>query len=200
MNRTGKMSSGKLYILLLALLSVGLLALIFLPTISTQAADVKMMYADVEKIIRDSKAGRDILDQVRKEGDKIREEAEKVGGDLTKERDSLLEQRSVLSPSAFAKKEQSFQARLQEEQRKVSAENERILRGRQQGFKELEGVLAKIFEEILEEKDLSLILNRQALLTATPDVDLTSEVIARLDRRLSSVDVEFGPPLTRTRR
>ncbi len=151
-----------------------------------------VMYVNVDQVIRDSKAGQALARQAREKKESIEASLAGTREGLEEERDSLAEQRSLLSEQAFRTKETTFQGKVQNFQRTVVEENRVMQAAVQETMSAIDAVLARILKEILESRELDMIVSRGAILTANPDHDLTSEVIARLDRRLPEIKVDFS--------
>ncbi len=177
MNKLRKISAA----LAVALLALGLTAA------CDQMGGGKSAYVDVQKVIRDSKAGRDLNRQIKTYSDNVAKKVRPEQERLEREQKELTRQQNVLSPAAFRQKENSFREKVVKFQQKMQGENQKLQRGGQETLSEVETVLAAIYKELLEKHNLELILNRSVILNASEDLDLTPEVIELLDVRLSSV-------------
>ncbi len=150
-------------------------------------AQERVMYVDIERVLSTSKVGQDIGRQMRNRQEEVTGDFREKGEALQKEQEDLEKQRGVLSADVFQRrvgeaqeKEATLRAEIYQEQQRMQAE----VRG---AYEDVQKTLNTILGRILEERNLDMILHRGGILVATPDGDLTSEVLAALDRELSKL-------------
>ena len=110
---------------------------------------------------------------------------------MLEERNKLIEQQSVIAPEAFELKAQDYEKKLQNYQ----AEKQNKLR-------KLEGVLQKarneilenvkpILEELSKELGVTVILEKNSVLLSATNMDITDEVIKKLNKELPKIKVSL---------
>jgi len=149
---------------------------------------------DGQRIIRESaalKGARQQLEQFRlafqseitKDDEKLRAEDQELG-----------RQRAVLSPEVFEQRRQAFQNKVIELQRRVQERSQSV-------DKMLGGVRDQVTQQVVEilrevgvERGYNMVLDRaQVQIFLGDNIDITSEVLRRLDQRLPSVKVTLPP-------
>ena len=150
-------------------------------------AGQKAAYVDVEKVIRDSKAGKDFNRQVKAHNDKSIKKARPEQQRLEKEQRELVEKQNVLSSAALRTREAAFRQKAIRFQEKRQKANENLQKGAREVLSEIEAVLAAIYKELLDKHGIDMIFSRTAILNGDDKHDLTVEVIEILNQRLASV-------------
>lgn len=144
---------------------------------------------DHQRIMRDSRAARSIqqqlevrrklyLDQLAKEEQRLNE----VGKDLAR-------QRGVLAADAFAARRKEYEEAVQALQRASNDRRRQLDQALGAANAQLRQALKEIVDELAEARGFNLVLPASALLLFSPKIDITEEVLARLDRKLPSVKV-----------
>lgn len=144
---------------------------------------------DHQRIMRDSRAARSIqqqlevrrklyLDQLAKEEQRLNE----VGKDLAR-------QRGVLAAEAFAARRKEYEEAVHALQRASNDRRRQLDQALGAANAQLRQALKEIVDELAEARGFNLVLPASALLLFSPKIDITEEVLARLDRKLPSVKV-----------
>ena len=146
---------------------------------------------DINKVLTESKAAIDATKQIEKIQKKSEEVSKKEDEQIIKEREKLIEQQSVMAPEAFEVKVADFEKKVQSYQI-----------DRQEKLKKLDQMVqitrAKILEEVkpiineyASEMGITVILEKNAVVMSSDDMDMTSQVIKILDKNLPKVKVEL---------
>ncbi len=144
---------------------------------------------DHQRIMRDSRAARSIqqqlevrrklyLDQLAKEEQRLNE----VGKDLAR-------QRGVLAAEVFAARRKEYEEAVQALQRASIERRRQLDEALGAANAQVRQALKEIVDELAEARGFNLVLPASALLLFSPKIDITEEVLARLDRKLPSVKV-----------
>lgn len=165
---------------------VALAALFFsalaLPGLSHAKGEV--MYVDIERVLATSKAGQEANRRMRNLREQLNEELVEKGQALQKEREDLERQRSVMAEDAFAREQEKLTEKENALRSEAFTRNQQAQQTVQRSYENIERALNDIMMEILEKQKLSGIFTRRSLLVAAPENDLTSEILAELDKRL----------------
>lgn len=152
---------------------------------------------DVQRVIRDAKATEAIRPQIEKLKDGYEDEFRKQEEKLQAANQDLARQRAILSPEAYAERRRDFQKRASEVQRDVQETKQRLDHALGSAMNRVHNMLRQITAEIAEEKSLTAIFPRTAVILVERRYDITEEVLKRLDERLPSVAVTMpdkAPP------
>ncbi len=144
---------------------------------------------DHQRILRESKAAKSIqqqlevrrrlyLDQLAKEEQRLNE----VGKELAR-------QRGVLSAEAFAQKRKEYEEAVQALQRASNERRRQLDEALAAANNVVRQALKEIVDELAETRGFNLVLPASGVLLYSPKIDITDEVLARLDRKLPTVKV-----------
>jgi Skp family chaperone for outer membrane proteins len=113
---------------------------------------------------------------------------------LQKEEQTLAQQSAILSPDVRAQKQKAFEGKVAAFQKKVQTRQSMIQGGVLNARKQVEAALGPILQGILQERGANILLDRQEVVLATADIDVTKVTVQRLDQKLSSVKVSLAAP------
>lgn len=146
---------------------------------------------DLNLILSESKAAKAAtkdFDEIQKNTESEIVESDKL---MLEERNKLIEQQSVIAPEAFEVKAQNYEKKLQNYQA-----------DKQNKLRKLEGALQKARNEILEnvkpileqlskELGVTVILEKNSVLLSATNMDITDEVIKKLNKELPKIKVSL---------
>jgi Skp family chaperone for outer membrane proteins len=153
----------------------------------------KILVIDRAAILRGSAVGQSIMKQVQQltiaaeNGLKARDQA------LRAEGAQLQQQLAILAPAVKAAKIKAFEAKQAALQGEVQKEQGLIQGGVLKARQQVEVALGPILQKIMQERGANLLLDRNAVVLGTVDVDVTGVAIARLNQTLPSVKVTLQP-------
>jgi Skp family chaperone for outer membrane proteins len=144
---------------------------------------------DYQRILRDAAAARSIRNQIEARRKAYQEEISKEEQRLHEIDKEFAKQRSVLSPEDFAEKRREFEQDVAEVQRKVQERRRELDRLSAAALNEVKQALIAIVTSIAEERGFNLVLPSSEVLFFARTLDLTEEVLAKLDARLPQVQL-----------
>ena len=153
----------------------------------------KILVIDRAAILRGSAVGQSIMKQVQaltlsaENGLKAKDAA------LRQEGAALQQQLAILSASVKAAKIKAFQAKQAGLQGEVQRQQSLIQGGVLVARQQVERALGPILQKIMAERGANLLLDRNAVVLGTVDVDVTGAAIARLNQSLPTVKVTLAP-------
>jgi Skp family chaperone for outer membrane proteins len=115
---------------------------------------------------------------------------------LQQEAAALQQELAILAPDIRTQRQQEFQNRQTALQNRVQDRQAQIQNGFAIAGQELDQALAPILAAIMAERGANLLLDRNAVILATIDVDVTPMAIERLNAILPTLDVTLSatPP------
>jgi Skp family chaperone for outer membrane proteins len=175
------------------LLAAAAAALLLLAPPSSHAQD-KLPTAvaaviDYQRILRDAKAARSIRDQVEARRKLYQEEIARQEQRLHEIDKELARQRSVLTPEALSEKRRDFEAQVAEVQRMVQERRRQLDQGAALALNEVRSAMIDIVGQLSDVRGFNLVLPTSGVLLFSPRIDLTEEVLTRLDSKLPNVKV-----------
>lgn len=156
-----------------------------------QAATPVVAVIDVQLVVRESAARRSIRSQIQKQQAIYQEEITRQENELRAAEKELARQKTILAPEAFKERRRSFDQRFGALQRNVENRKRQLERASRTAMRAVRKSLREVVDELAKEKGFTLIFLKSALMFATPDFEITKEVIKRLDARLPSVSVQL---------
>ena len=146
---------------------------------------------DTQHIQRTSLAGRDIQVQIDALRSKFQAEMQKEEDSLRAEGEELKRQQAILAPEAFQAKGRAYQQKVQAAQRMAQEKRRQLELALRQAMNQLQRALVPILQEIMDKRKITLIVDKSQVVLQAPGLEITTEVIEELDRRLPSVKVEL---------
>jgi outer membrane protein len=139
---------------------------------------------DYQRILRDAAAARSIREQIEARRTAYQEEISKEEQRLHEADKAFANQRSVLSPEAFAEKRSEFEQEVAGVQRLVQERRRELDRLSAAALNEVKRALIEIVTSIAEERGFNLVLPSSEVLFFARSLDLTEEVLGKLDAKL----------------
>lgn len=153
----------------------------------------KILVIDRAAILRGSAVGQNIMKQVQaltiaaENGLKAKDAA------LRKEGQALQQQLAILAPAAKKAKIAAFEAKQRALQGEVQRQQGLIQGGVLKARQQVETALGPVLQKIMQERGANLLLDRNAVVLGTVDVDVTMLAIQRLNQVLPTVKVVLTP-------
>ena len=157
----------------------------------TSYPNTSIAIVDLNLILSESKAAKNATKQFEEIQKSTEDKIIASDKKMLNERNKLIEQQSVIAPEAFELKAKDYEKKLQEYQ--VDKQNK---------LRKLEGVLQNARNEILENvkpilEDLSkelgvtVILEKNSVLLSANNMDITDNVIKKLNKKLPKIKVSL---------
>jgi len=147
---------------------------------------------DVQKVLRDSKASKSIrptIDRMRKE---FQEQVSAQEQQLRQSEQELSRQRTILAPDAFAQKRRTFSEQAREAQASVQKRRRDLDRAFNVTKNEILKNLIVVAQKVATEKKLNILIEKRFVFISARKLDVTDEIIKRLDERLPKVAVDLS--------
>ena len=152
-----------------------------------------ILVIDRAAILRGSVVGQNIMRQVQTLTASAENMLKGQDAALRQEGATLQQQLAILSPSVKAAKIKAFQAKQTALQQAVQTQQGLIQGGVLKARQQVEQALGPILQAIMTERGANLLLDRNAVVLGTVDVDVTGVAIARLNQKLPAVKVVLTP-------
>ena len=146
---------------------------------------------DLNLVLTDSKAAVKAAEQIDKIAKDIESEIKASDENMVSEQNKLIEAQSIMAPEAFEKKRIEYEKNIQNynisRQEKLFSIDKLIEKSRNDILDELKPIL----EEISEEKGITILLEKGTVLLNAETMDITNEVIKRLNKALPEINVSL---------
>jgi len=180
-----------------AIVAASLVATTALPSVAVaqqqaaQAPQAAIIVVDMDRVGAESAAGKNGAQQLKTRLDGIQARAKTLGDSLRSEEENLLKARqsNTMAPEAFQNKEKDLQTKQNNARTELGRSEQEF--GRSQAYvrQQIFNAVGPIIQAIMRERGASIVLARDAALAINPTLDVTAEVIRRLDAALPRVSV-----------
>ena len=173
-----------------------LLAAGFLAAAPAMAADEGSLIAtvNIQQVMRDSHAAKSVREQLESKQKSFQSEISKKEEQLQKEDQELGKQRGVLSKEAFEEKARAFRTKATEVQKEVQSKKAMLDNAFERSLADIQKVVTDIIADLSKEKGFVVALPTSQILYADNKLDISEEVLKRLNKQLPKVDVKFSAP------
>lgn len=159
------------------------------PAAAAEAKPPLIAVVDVQAILRDSKAAKTVHPQIEKFRDRFQKDVRQRENELRAASQDLARQRAVLSAEAFAKKRREYEAMARNAQVEVQAKKRQLDRAFSNAMGKVQSALIKATAHIATERKIDLVLPKTLILLSAKSLDITQEVMRRVDKDLPTVKV-----------
>ena len=172
----------------LASLIIALLAFTGANVAHAQSAQTaKVVIIDFMEIQRSSLAGKDLLRQAENHRAELEAEQQRLQTDSRNTQAELARQQEIMGQDAFEEKVRAEQQRLAIAERDFRDKNNRIQIAARRADRELQSALTPIYQDIMRGHNANIIMDRSQMILSGPGMDVTREVIEKLDAALPTL-------------
>jgi len=147
--------------------------------------------ADLNGILRAADANvkvRELLDTQRQ---KFQDEFSLVEAELQQTERDLMSKRELLSADEYDRQIKAFQARVTQLQQDIQRKRQAIDNAYQKAQSDIRAEALSIITEIARDMNLDLVLNRDASLIFLPHLNISDEVLTRLNERTKNARIKI---------
>jgi outer membrane protein len=153
--------------------------------------EYKVAIVDVETVLINSSAMtglKNILETLSKE---LQEEFSKKEQELRNEEAKLLLEKDKLKPEEFEKLVLNFNSKVTKAQKSIQDKKYKLEQANSEAVSEVNTVALKIISEISLERGFSIVFPSTQVVYASESLNITKEVITRLNNKIPSVKLKF---------
>ena len=149
---------------------------------------------DVQKILRDSQASRSLQPQIEKLRKNYQSSLRKREAELRKASQELQRQRAILSPQAFAKRRNAYEETARKAQVDFQQRKRQLDDVYGAAMRTIQKSMVVAAAKVAEERKFDIVLPKSLVLLADQKLDITGEVLRRIDKSLPSITLEPAKP------
>ncbi len=161
----------------------------FAVSANVKAAEIGVL--DVEKIVKESVAMRDIQKKISSKQDEYQKEVDKKQKELEKEQKAIESKKSALSQEAFDVKTKDFQKKIDDLKTFVDRKQNVLKKASIDGMSKVNDEIKEIIAEIVKEKGFAVVIPTSQTLYYQDDLDISEEVLKKLNKKVTKVKVSF---------
>ena len=164
---------------------------IYLLTSYNVAFGAQIGVLDVDKIIQESSAVVDIQKKVDAKKIAYENEINKKQSQLETEQKKLEDKKITLSKEAFEKEVKGFETKVDDLKTYIDRKQNSLKKASIDAMSKVNDKVKTIVSEIAKEKELDTIIPASQTLYFKDELDITAEVLSRLNKKITKVDVKF---------
>lgn len=151
---------------------------------------------DMNKIMHKAVAAEGIRKDVGVKYKQFQAEIDKMEKELHADKETLDKKMASLSEAEREKQEKAFLARVEKVDRLMQDRKQTLTRANNNSMRKLMEEVTKILGDIAQKKGYDAILTQEAVILAAKTMDITEEVLARLNKDVKKIDIDWSakPP------
>lgn len=150
-----------------------------LPSGSARAQSSKIGYVDLQRALAETEDGRRAKSQLKSEFDKKQKELDERSENLKKEIEDLNKKRTLLPEQTRLQKEQELAAKMKSVQEIYLRHQRDLAEKEAQATQPILERMQSILAKLAEDEGFLVIMDRNQLVFAKPELDLTNQLIRR---------------------
>ena len=158
---------------------------------SSELEPVSLAVIDFRGVLAKSEAARNIRSAVDEKRQELRKYFLEVENSLRDEQKNLSKKRSIVTAEAFEKRARKLKEKAQSAQKLAQTSNQKLKKSFDQAMDKVQKELLRIVAEVAEESGVGVVLFRSAIVIAVKKLDISKEVLQRLNKKLPEVEVRF---------
>jgi Skp family chaperone for outer membrane proteins len=157
------------------------------------AASAQLSYAfvDMSRILNETAVAKSVTDELGAKKKQIKSEIEQKERGLRGEADALYKQRGTLSKPEFEKKATALQAKIDSLGKSFKTRERNFEEAGKASLDKVRDIAAEYIEQVAQERRYAAVFARQAVILGSKDLDITDEVINRMNSSGKKVAVDW---------
>jgi len=151
----------------------------------------KLAIIDVDKIIQEAVVVIDIQKKVEKKKALYEEEINKKQSGLLAEQKKIQDKKNITSPDAFDKEVQNFENKVDNLKNLVDRKQNNLKKASLDAMSKVNDHMKEIVTNIAKEQQIAVVIPASQALYFQENLDITSEVLSRLNKKLTKIEVKF---------
>ena len=154
---------------------------------AARAESTTIAIVDVEKILAESKAAKSLQAQIQSKKEAFQKEFAAKEKELKATETSLMSEQGKLSAEEFGKKRKAYEEKILETQKLFKKRRGSLDEGLSKAMQSLRKNIVEAAAQVAEEKKFDIILTRESVLIAEKGLDITTEVLTKLDAKITDI-------------
>ena len=162
-----------------------------------QPAPPVVAVVDVQLILREAAAAKSVREAVEARRTAFERELDKVTQELRRAEEELRRQQGQLAGDELGNRKRELERRYGELRRRTEERRTELTEAYNVAMRQVRQEMARALAEVMKDRGVDISMSRAAVLVFDDKLDITREVVERLNRRLPKVEVRFeatSPP------
>ena len=161
--------------------------------ISNSHSQSNIAILDVLTLLKESKAAKSMKDQLDKVAKEYSDVDKKKAKEIQKKEEELLRQKSTLTPEAFSDRKNAFEKTVIEFNKTRDTNRRALAKAERESMVKIESAVEKIVKEIQTAEKIDVVIKKTAVILSEGSINITSKVIEKLNKEVSTIDVNVTP-------
>ena len=161
--------------------------------ISNSHSQSNIAILDVLTLLKESKAAKSMKDQLDKVAKEYSDVEKKKAKEIQKKEEELLRQKSTLTPEAFSDRKNAFEKTVIEFNKTRDTNRRALAKAERESMVKIESAVEKVVKEIQTAEKIDVVIKKTAVILSEDSIDITSKVIEKLNKEVSTIDVNVTP-------
>jgi len=153
-------------------------------------AETKIAVVDIDSILASSKAAKSVKAQVDKKRKTFLKSVKKQEDKLRVEQKEIEKKRADMSKEDLGKAAQGFEKRRIEARNSLQKKKSGLDKSYSKAMNKLTDTITEVCQKIADEQEIDLIITRQNIIIGSKSLDITSDVMAQMNKKLPSLTLE----------
>lgn len=158
--------------------------------VKAQAAAPTIAIVDVEKVLSEAKAAQSLKKQIATKKEAFQKEFADKEKQLKSTETSLMGEKDKLSAEEFGKKRKDYEQKIMETRKLFQKRRNALDEGLSKAMGELRKNIVESAAKVADEKGYDIVLTRDSVLIAEKSLDITPDVLSKLNAQLSDVKLQ----------
>ena len=150
----------------------------------------KIVYLNMEKIMKTSKPGKSIILKINETKEKNLKKFKKIEEDLKKDEEDLIAKKNILSEEEFQKKFDLLKKKINDykilRQNSIQDITTKRRNASSEFFKQINPILGKYASD----NEISFILQKKNIIMGKTELDITDDILKIIDKEVSKIKFE----------
>ena len=157
----------------------------------------RIALVDLDGVLRAADANNRVRELLDGQRAKFQEEFRAIEVDLQQSERDLLAKRELIAKDEYDKLVTAFQARVSSVQKEIQYKRQSIDNAYQKALSDIRKLAIEVIKKIASERKIDLILNRDSSVIFLPNLNISDEVLTRLNERTKNarIEVEIKKPV-----
>jgi len=167
-----------------------LIIFIFLTISNTSLAENNIVFLDVDFLLNESIAGKDLNKKLSEINLKNIEEFKKIESNIKKEDDDLLKKKNILKEDEYKKKINLLRQKYKSFRELMNKKNSDLNKSKAVSAKIILKNMNEILAEYSSKNSISMIIDKKNLIIGKSELNITNEILDLLNKKITNVELK----------
>tara|TARA_Y100001970_G_C14094557_1_gene781907 strand:+ start:247 stop:771 length:525 start_codon:yes stop_codon:yes gene_type:complete len=147
----------------------------------------QIVYINMEKIMKESKAGKLIINKISKSNEKNINKFKKIEEDLKKQEQDLISKKNVISENEFTSKLENLKKQISDYRTKRQNIIQESTKKRLQASAQFSNQIKPILGDYAAKNNISIIVQKKNIIMGKKELDITADILKIVDQKIQKI-------------